>query len=123
MAKRTTTQPTFLTPDYGSGGEIPGGPRGPTRSSCRASLDQEPRRNRERERRGAQLAGRLTPGRLRQLDDPFSDRSYWELVERDLLPPETAMYIPRLLAATVAGEDGLPEIGVLQAAGYGSDRR
>jgi len=55
---------------------------------------------------------------LRQLDDPFSDRNYWELVARELLPAETAVYVPRLLAATVAGEAGLPDVGALQAAGY-----
>jgi len=55
---------------------------------------------------------------LRQLDDPFNDRNYWELVRRDLLPAETAALVPRLLAATVAGEAGLPKLGALQAAGY-----
>jgi class 3 adenylate cyclase len=55
---------------------------------------------------------------LRQLDDPFNDRNYWELVRRDLLPAETAALVPRLLAATVAGEAGLPKLRALQAAGY-----
>jgi membrane-bound lytic murein transglycosylase D len=55
---------------------------------------------------------------LRQLDDPFSDRNYWELAARELLPRETVIKIPLLLAATVAGEAGLPDVGALQAAGY-----
>jgi class 3 adenylate cyclase len=55
---------------------------------------------------------------LRQLDDPFNDRNYWELAARGLLPPETVDYVPRLLAATVAGEAGLPDVGALQGAGY-----
>jgi hypothetical protein len=55
---------------------------------------------------------------LRQLDDPFNDRNYWELAARGLLPPETVDFVPRLLAATVAGEAGLPDVGALQAAGY-----
>jgi hypothetical protein len=55
---------------------------------------------------------------LRQLDDPFSDRNYWELAARELLPRETVIKVPLLLAATVAGEAGLPDVGALQAAGY-----
>ncbi len=57
---------------------------------------------------------------LRQLDNPFTDRNYWELVAQELLPSETLNYVPRLLAATVAGEAGLPDVGVLAAAGYGA---
>lgn len=41
---------------------------------------------------------------LRELDDPFTDRSYWHLVERGLLPEETALYVARFLAAGLAGE-------------------
>jgi hypothetical protein len=55
---------------------------------------------------------------LKRLDDPFSDRSYWKLVEEDLLPEETAKYVPRFMAAAVAGEAGLPTPQVLAAAGY-----
>jgi hypothetical protein len=55
---------------------------------------------------------------LKKLDDPFSDRSYWRLVEQHLLPEETARYVPRFIAAAVAGEAGLPDVEVLRAAGY-----
>jgi hypothetical protein len=55
---------------------------------------------------------------LKRLDDPFSDRSYWRLVEQGLLPEETAKYVPRFIAAAVAGEGGLPDVAVLHAAGY-----
>jgi len=55
---------------------------------------------------------------LKRLDDPFSDRSYWRLVEQGLLPEETAKYVPRFIAAAVAGEAGLPDVEVLRAAGY-----
>ena len=56
---------------------------------------------------------------LKQLDDPFSDRSYWRLVDEGLLPEETADYVPRFMAAAVAGEGGMPSPQVLEAAGYG----
>lgn len=56
---------------------------------------------------------------LKQLDDPFSDRSYWRLVDEGLLPEETADYVPRFMAAAVAGEGGMPPQEVLAAAGYG----
>lgn len=55
---------------------------------------------------------------LKRLDDPFSDRSYWRLVERDLLPDETQDYVPRFIAAAVAGEGGLPSPETLETAGY-----
>jgi hypothetical protein len=55
---------------------------------------------------------------LKKLDDPFNDRSYWRLVERGLLPDETAQYVARFVAAAVAGEAGLPPSEVLEAAGY-----
>ena len=55
---------------------------------------------------------------LKRLDDPFSDRSYWRLVERELLPEETAKYVPRFIAAAVAGEGGLPSRSALEKAGY-----
>jgi hypothetical protein len=55
---------------------------------------------------------------LKKLDDPFSDRSYWRLVEQHLLPEETAQYVPRFIAAAVAGEGGLPDVETLRAAGY-----
>jgi soluble lytic murein transglycosylase-like protein len=55
---------------------------------------------------------------LKQMDDPFSDRSYWRLVEKGLLPQETAEYVPRFVAAAVAGEGGLPRSAVLIEAGY-----
>lgn len=56
--------------------------------------------------------------RLKQLEDPFSDRSYWRLVETGLLPHETAVYVTRFVAAAIAGEGGLPSRSVLIAAGY-----
>ena len=56
---------------------------------------------------------------LKKLDDPFSDRSYWRLVDEGLLPEETADYVPRFMAAAVAGEGGLPSQEVLAGAGYG----
>ncbi len=55
---------------------------------------------------------------LKQLDNPFVDRSYWRLVERGLLPEETATYVPRFMAAAVAGEAGVPDRAALEAAGY-----
>ena len=55
---------------------------------------------------------------LMQLDDPFSDRSYWRLVDEGLLPEETAHYVTRFLAAAVAGEAGVPSASTLAAAGY-----
>jgi hypothetical protein len=57
-------------------------------------------------------------GRLKQLEDPFHDRSYWRLVERGLLPAETAAYVARFTAAALAGEAGLPPEETLRAAGY-----
>ncbi len=57
---------------------------------------------------------------LKKLDDPFADRSYWRLVETGRLPAETAAYVPRFLAAAVAGEGGLPPPEVLAKAGYRS---
>ena len=56
--------------------------------------------------------------KLKRLDDPFSDRSYWKLVETGLLPEETAVYVTRFVAAAIAGEGGLPSRGALVAAGY-----
>jgi len=55
---------------------------------------------------------------LKKLDDPFSDRSYWRLVEEGLLPQETAHYVTRFIAAAVAGEAGVPAASTLAAAGY-----
>ena len=57
-------------------------------------------------------------GKLKQLEDPFHDRSYWRLVERGLLPAETAAYVARYAAAALAGEAGLPDEATLSAAGY-----
>jgi hypothetical protein len=57
-------------------------------------------------------------GKLKKLDDPFSDRSYWRLVETGLLPEETALYVTRFVAAAIAGEGGLPSRSALVAAGY-----
>jgi membrane-bound lytic murein transglycosylase D len=56
--------------------------------------------------------------KLKQLEDPFSDRSYWKLVETGLLPEETALYVTRFVAAAIAGEAGIPDREVLMAAGY-----
>lgn len=53
---------------------------------------------------------------LKRLDDPFSDRSYWRLVEHDLLPQETQEYVPRLIASAVLGEGGIPPSRVVAAA-------
>lgn len=55
---------------------------------------------------------------LKRMSDPFSDRSYWRLVESNLLPVETADYVPRFMAAAVAGEAGLPSDDALAAAGF-----
>ncbi len=55
---------------------------------------------------------------LKKLDDPFSDRSFWRLAETGNLPGETALYVPRFMAAAVAGEGGLPPPTVLAEAGY-----
>jgi len=55
---------------------------------------------------------------LKKLDDPFSDRSYWRLVEEGLLPVETSRYVTRFVAAAVAGEGGLPSREKLEEAGY-----
>ena len=55
---------------------------------------------------------------LKKLDDPFSDRSYWKLVEEGLLPQETSLYVTRFMAAAVAGEGGLPPESTLRRAGY-----
>lgn len=55
---------------------------------------------------------------LKQLDDPFNDRSYWKLVEAGLLPDETALYVTRFIAAAVAGEGGLPSESDLREAGF-----
>lgn len=55
---------------------------------------------------------------LKKLDDPFNDRSYWRLIERGLLPEETALYVARFTAAALAGETGLPEEEALEAAGF-----
>jgi hypothetical protein len=57
-------------------------------------------------------------GKLKRLEDPFSDRSYWRLVETGLLPDETALYVTRFVAAAIAGEGGVPSRGSLVAAGY-----
>jgi hypothetical protein len=56
--------------------------------------------------------------KLKRLDDPFSDRSYWRLVETGLLPEETALYVTRFVAAAIAGEAGVPDRDALVAAGY-----
>jgi hypothetical protein len=55
---------------------------------------------------------------LRKLADPWSDRTYWALVEARYLPKETAQYVTRFVAAAIAGEAGLPSEEVLSAAGY-----
>jgi hypothetical protein len=55
---------------------------------------------------------------LRKLGDPWSDRTYWALVEARYLPKETAEYVTRFVAAAIAGEAGLPSEEVLSAAGY-----
>jgi hypothetical protein len=50
---------------------------------------------------------------LKKLDDPRTDRNYWVLVERNLIPRETRDYVPRLVAAAVMGEAGVPSIEVV----------
>jgi hypothetical protein len=57
-------------------------------------------------------------GALRKLDDPFSDRSYWTLVEEELLPAETRHYVARIFAQAVAGEGGVPSPTILKRAGF-----
>jgi len=57
-------------------------------------------------------------GALRKLDDPFSDRSYWTLVEEELLPAETRHYVARIFAQAVAGEGGVPSPTTLKRAGF-----
>ena len=54
---------------------------------------------------------------LKKLDNPFGASPYWELVDRGLLPKETADYAPRFLAAALAGESGLPDAAALREAG------
>ncbi len=55
---------------------------------------------------------------LRQMSDPFEDRSYWKLVENDRLPKETAEYVARFIAAGISGEGGLPTEETLASAGF-----
>lgn len=55
-------------------------------------------------------------GALRKLDDPRTERSYWVLAARGLLPDETRDYVPRLIAAAVLGEAGMPSAEALQRA-------
>jgi len=50
---------------------------------------------------------------LHKLDDPHTQRSYWVLAERGLLPAETRDYVPRLIAAAVLGEAGVPSEAAL----------
>jgi hypothetical protein len=50
---------------------------------------------------------------LRKLDDPFSERSFWRLVEKGLLPDETADYVPRFMAHAAWGEGGFPDEAVV----------
>jgi membrane-bound lytic murein transglycosylase D len=45
---------------------------------------------------------------LRNLSNPYTDRSYWRLKELQMLPEETRNYVPRFVAHAVAGEGGLP---------------
>lgn len=71
---------------------------------------------------GYNLGQERVRGRLKQLEDPFHDRSYWRLVERGLLPAETAAYVARFTAAALAGEAGLPSEDALRAAGYSADQ-
>jgi hypothetical protein len=52
---------------------------------------------------------------LKKLDDPRTDRNYWVLVERNLIPRETRDYVPRLVAAAVMGEAGVPSVEVVAA--------
>ena len=47
---------------------------------------------------------------LKKLRDPRTDRTYWKLVERNLLPAETRDYVPRFVAAAILGEAGLPPV-------------
>jgi len=50
---------------------------------------------------------------LHKLDDPRTERSYWVLAQRGLLPAETRDYVPRLIAAAVLGEAGVPSEAAL----------
>ena len=61
-------------------------------------------------------------GALRKLDDPRTERSYWVLAQRGLLPAETRDYVPRLIAAAVLGEAGVPsEDAVARAPAQSAD--
>lgn len=42
--------------------------------------------------------------RLRKLDD-YRDRNFWALSKKKLLPKETRLYIPKILAAAIIGEN------------------
>ena len=53
---------------------------------------------------------------LHKLDDPRTQRSYWVLAQRGLLPAETRDYVPRLIAAAVLGEAGVPPEAALAGA-------
>ncbi len=53
---------------------------------------------------------------LRTLENPSTDRSYWRLVEKELLPEETSTYVVRFFATAVAGEAGLPTQAALAEA-------
>jgi transglycosylase-like protein with SLT domain/FHA domain-containing protein len=56
---------------------------------------------------------------LHKLDDPRTERSYWVLAQRGLLPAETRDYVPRLIAAAVLGEAGVPPDSALVGAKTG----
>ncbi|HXZ85969.1 MAG TPA: lytic transglycosylase domain-containing protein, partial [Myxococcota bacterium] len=56
---------------------------------------------------------------LHKLDDPRTQRSYWVLAQRGLLPAETRDYVPRLIAAAVLGEAGVPPETALAGAPAG----
>jgi hypothetical protein len=45
---------------------------------------------------------------LRKGRDPRTERTYFRLVERKLLPSETESYVPRFVAAAILGEAGVP---------------
>ena len=52
---------------------------------------------------------------LKKGRDPRTERSYFKLVERKLLPLETERYVPRFVAAAILGEAGVPAADLLPA--------
>lgn len=45
---------------------------------------------------------------LKKLKNPRTERTYWSLAAKGLIPAETRDYVPRFVAAAVLGEAGIP---------------